>query len=117
MRSDQILENEIIGMMSGIPTEETQNKYGEAARGIEIGKIEKTENFTRIPFSEVPEGKIIREGEFAYEMVRKQTKKEETSGMLYFINLFQVFYFKFFYFKCLFGFLKLGFSHSSVPPT
>ena len=36
MRSGQILEDEIVGMGSEIPREETQNKYGDAARAIEI---------------------------------------------------------------------------------
>ena len=38
------------------------NKYGEEAGTIEIEKIGQTENSTRIPFSEVPGGGIIREG-------------------------------------------------------
>ena len=67
-------------MVNEIPKEETQNKYGEAARRIEIERVGKTESFTRIPFSEVPEGGIIREGEFVYEVVRKQTNKKGTQS-------------------------------------
>ena len=62
IRSEQILENGIIGMGEEIPKGGTKNKYGEAARRIEIGKIGKTVNFTRIPFSEAPEGDNKRRG-------------------------------------------------------
>ena len=40
IRSEQILENEIVGMRNGIPEEETKNKYGDAARVIEVEKLE-----------------------------------------------------------------------------
>ena len=38
--SEKILENEMPGMRKEIPKEETNNKYGDAARKIEIGAIE-----------------------------------------------------------------------------
>ena len=44
------------GMRKEIPKEETQNKYGDAARRIEIGAIGKHCTFIRVPFSEIPEG-------------------------------------------------------------
>ena len=43
-------------MRKEIPREETQNKYGDAARRIEIEAIEKHGAFIRIPFSEIPGG-------------------------------------------------------------
>ena len=55
-------------MRKDIPKEETQNRYGGAARKIEIEAIGKQGTFIRIPFSEIPEGETLREGEFAYKM-------------------------------------------------
>ena len=40
--SEKILENEMPGMRKEIPKEETYNKYGGAARKIEIEAIENT---------------------------------------------------------------------------
>ena len=37
--SELILENEMPGMRKEIPKEETYNKYGDAARKIEIGQL------------------------------------------------------------------------------
>ena len=48
-------------MAKAIAKEETRNKYGEAARRIEIETIGKIGSFTRIPFLEVPEGDVERE--------------------------------------------------------
>ena len=56
-KSEQILENEMPRMRKEIPKEETQkNKYGDAARKIEIEAIRKHGTSIRIPFSEIPEG-------------------------------------------------------------
>ena len=38
--SEKILENEMPGMRKEIPKEETNNKYGDAARKIEIEAVE-----------------------------------------------------------------------------
>ena len=57
IRSEQNLENEIVGMRIEIPQGETRNKYGESARAIGTEKIEKTESFyADSVFLEVPEG-------------------------------------------------------------
>ena len=48
IRSGRILENEIAGMRKEIPEEETKNKYGDAARVIEIEKLENRWNSKRI---------------------------------------------------------------------
>ena len=55
-KSEQILENRMPGMRKEIPKKETQRKYGDAARKNEIGAIGKHGTFTRMPFSEIPEG-------------------------------------------------------------
>ena len=44
------------GAREGIPKEETYNKYGDAARKIEIGEIGKQWGFYTAPFSGIPEG-------------------------------------------------------------
>ena len=44
------------GMRKGITKEETQNKYGDASRRIEIEAIGKHGTSIRIPISEIPEG-------------------------------------------------------------
>ena len=60
-----------------IPKEETQNKYGDAARKIEIETIEQHDNFIRIPFSAIPEWIYPRE-EFVYKVKRKQINDGHT---------------------------------------
>ena len=52
--SELILENEMPGMGKEIPKEETYNKYGDAARKIEIEAIEKHGTFIRVPFDQIP---------------------------------------------------------------
>ena len=44
------------GMRKEIPKEETYNKYGDAARKIEIEAIEKHGTFIRVPFEQIPSG-------------------------------------------------------------
>ena len=44
------------GIRKVIPKEETYNKYGDAARKIEIDAIEKRGTFIRVPVSEMPDG-------------------------------------------------------------
>ena len=55
-KSEEISENEMPGMRKEIPKEETRNKYGDAAREIEIDAIVKHGAFIRVPFSGIPEG-------------------------------------------------------------
>ena len=61
-RSEQILENEMPGMRKEIPKEETQNKYGHAARKIEIVAVGKHGTFIRVSFVEIPDGASLIEG-------------------------------------------------------
>ena len=56
--SELNLENEMPGMRKEIPKEETYNKYGDAARKIEIEAIEKHGTFIRIPFGQIPTGDL-----------------------------------------------------------
>ena len=49
-----------------IPKEETYNKYGDAARRIEIASIEKHGTFAQIPFEQIPNGVSLIEGGFVY---------------------------------------------------
>ena len=60
-----------------IPREETQNKYGDAARNIEIGAIAKHYTFIRIQIQRYRNGDL-REGEFVYKIKRKQIKDGHT---------------------------------------
>ena len=69
-KSEQILENEMPGMRKAIRKEETQNKYGDDARKIDIGAIGEHGTFIRIPFSEIPEGSLIG-GRFVYTIQKK----------------------------------------------
>ena len=50
MESEIISENEMTGMRKEIPKAETYNKYGDAARKIEIEAIWKHLDFARPPF-------------------------------------------------------------------
>ena len=72
IRSGQILENVILGAKKEIPKEETDNKYGDAAREIEIGNLGKLCDFKRILFKDIPNGGRIIESEFIYEMKKKK---------------------------------------------
>ena len=54
------------GMRKEIPKEETYNKYGDAARKIEIEAIEKHGTFIRVPFEQIPSGESLIEGRFVY---------------------------------------------------
>ena len=56
VESEIIAENETTGMRKEIQKEETYNKYGYAARKIEIGAIGEHGAFIRIPFSGIPDG-------------------------------------------------------------
>ena len=78
IRSEQILANEILGVRKEMPGEETDNKYGDSAREIEIGNLGKLCGFKRILFNEIPNGGII-ESEFIYEMKKK--KKKSVQGI------------------------------------
>ena len=60
--SELILENEMPGMRKEIPKEETYNKYGGAARKIEIEAIEKHGTFIRVPFGQIPLSGITHRG-------------------------------------------------------
>ena len=59
-------KNEMPGAGKEIPKEETYNKFGDAARKIEIGAIGKHGTFARIPFAEIPNGASVIEGRFVY---------------------------------------------------
>ena len=52
-------------MRKEIQKEETRNKYGGAARKVEIGAVGKHGAFRGIPFSGIPEGSLV-EGRFVY---------------------------------------------------
>ena len=54
--SGKISENEMPGMRKEIPKEETFNKYGGAAREVEIEAIGKRGFLRRIHLSEIPDG-------------------------------------------------------------
>ena len=69
--SERILGNEIPCMWEEIPKEETQYRYGGAARKIEIASIGKHGTFIRIPFSEIPEAESVISGRFSYTMKNK----------------------------------------------
>ena len=62
------------GMRKEFPKEETYNKYGDAARKIEIGAIENTELLYESPFLEFRNGVTEREGRFVYAMGDKPIK-------------------------------------------
>ena len=61
--SELISENEIHGMRKEIPKEETYNKYGGAARKIEIGRSKKHGTFIRIPFGRIRIDESLIEGD------------------------------------------------------
>ena len=54
------------GVGKEIPKGETYNKYGDAARRIEIEAVGKHGAFTRFPFGRIPIGASLIEGRFVY---------------------------------------------------
>ena len=54
--SEKISENEMHGIRKKIPKEETYNKYGDAARKVEIEAIGIHGTCAGVPFSGIPEG-------------------------------------------------------------
>ena len=64
--SELISGNEMRWARKEIPKEETYNKYGGAARKIEIEAIEKHGAFIRISPGQVPIGESLIEGRFVY---------------------------------------------------
>ena len=63
-KSDEIIEQSMRGMRTGIPKEETYKKYGDAARIIEIRALGKHDAFDRVGVSEIPGGVAVMEGRF-----------------------------------------------------
>ena len=59
------------GMRGEIPKGETYNKYGDAARKIEIDATGDSGTFIRVPFSEIPDAESLVEWRFVYTMGNK----------------------------------------------
>ena len=59
------------GMRKEIPKAETYNKYGDAARKVEIEATGKHGAFKRSPCSGIPEGESLIAGRFVYTMGNK----------------------------------------------
>ena len=72
--SEKIIEREMHGAGEAIQKEETYNKYGGAARRIEIEAIGEHGTFVRTLATEIPEGEVVIDGRFVYTTKHRPVK-------------------------------------------
>ena len=71
-------------MRKEIPKEETRNKYGDAARKIEIEAIGKHGAFIyEYFFSDIAEGEMVRECEFVYKMKTSKNRLSQNNRIMF----------------------------------
>ena len=78
--TEKILEEEFPKMRKEIPKEETFNKYGRAARQIEIAAFNEYGAIEEINESEMAQGHKLLRGRFVYTIKEKELKPGETKS-------------------------------------